>query len=144
MIHLPIAPFDVDAIKKTADVAFLCLPHVAAMEHVPPLLEAGLKVIDLSADYRLKDAANYEKWYNHAHSDAKNLAAAVYGLPEFFAPEIKNAQFVSNPGCYPTAATLGIAPLLQAALAGADQAFESTGCQKGRETGAWRTGNRHG
>ena len=115
-IHLPIAPFDVDAIKKAADVAFLCLPHVAAMEHVPPLLEAGLKVIDLSADYRLKDAANYEKWYKHAHSDPKNLAAAVYGLPEFFAPEIKNAQFVSNPGCYPTAATLGIAPLLQAGL----------------------------
>jgi N-acetyl-gamma-glutamyl-phosphate reductase len=115
-IHLPIAPFDVEAIQKSADVAFLCLPHVAAMEHVPPLLNAGLKVIDLSADYRLKDTANYEKWYKHAHSDAKNLAAAVYGLPEFFAPAIQKAQFVSNPGCYPTAAALGIAPLLQAGL----------------------------
>jgi N-acetyl-gamma-glutamyl-phosphate reductase len=115
-ISLPIAPFEANAIKKAADVAFLCLPHVAAMEHVPPLLDAGLKVIDLSADYRLKDAANYEKWYKHAHRDAKNLAAAVYGLPEFFAPEIKRAQFVSNPGCYPTAGALGIAPLLQAGL----------------------------
>ncbi len=115
-IHLPIAPFDVEAIQKSADAAFPCLPHVAAMEHVPPLLNAGLKVIDLSADYRLKDTANYEKWYKHAHSDAKNLAAAVYGLPEFFAPAIQKAQFVSNPGCYPTAAALGIAPLLQAGL----------------------------
>ena len=115
-IHLPIAPFDADAIKQAADVAFLCLPHVAAMQHVPPLLDAGLKVIDLSADYRLKDAALYEKWYKHAHIDAKNLGAAVYGLPEFFSAEIKTASFVSNPGCYPTAAALGIAPLLQAGL----------------------------
>ena len=115
-IHLPIAPFDAHAIKAAADVAFLCLPHVAAMQHVPPLLDAGLKVIDLSADYRLKDAAIYEKWYKHAHTDAKNLAAAVYGLPEFFSAEIKTAAFVSNPGCYPTAAALGIAPLLQAGL----------------------------
>ena len=115
-IHLPIAPFDVHAIKHAADVAFLCLPHVAAMRHVPPLLDAGMKVIDLSADYRLKDAAMYEKWYKHAHSDAKNLAAAVYGLPEFFSADIKTASFVSNPGCYPTAAVLGIVPLLQADL----------------------------
>ncbi|EQD34985.1 N-acetyl-gamma-glutamyl-phosphate reductase, partial [mine drainage metagenome] len=93
-IHLPIAPFDVEAIKKAADVAFLCLPHVAAMEHVPPLLDAGMKVIDLSADYRLKDAAIYEKWYKHPHGDAKNLAAAVYGLPEFFASAIAKAHFV--------------------------------------------------
>lgn len=115
-IDLPIAPFDAHAIKQAADAAFLCLPHVAAMQHVPPLLDASLKVIDLSADYRLKDAAVYEKWYKHAHSDAKNLAAAVYGLPEFFSAEIKSASFVSNPGCYPTAAALGIAPLLQAGL----------------------------
>lgn len=115
-IDLPIAPFDAHAIQQAADVAFLCLPHVAAMQHAPPLLDAGLKVVDLSADYRLKDAAVYEKWYKHAHSDAKNLAAAVYGLPEFFSSEIKSASFVSNPGCYPTAAVLGIAPLLQAGL----------------------------
>ncbi len=115
-MNLPIAPFDCAAIKKAADVALLCLPHVAAMEHVPPLLDAGLKVIDLSADYRLKDAANYENWYKHAHMDVKNLATAVYGLPEFFAPAIAKANFVSNPGCYPTAAALGIAPLLQAGL----------------------------
>ncbi|MGC9260637.1 MAG: N-acetyl-gamma-glutamyl-phosphate reductase [Phycisphaerae bacterium] len=115
-ISLPIAAFDVAAIKKAADVAFLCLPHVAAMEHVPLLLDAGLKVIDLSADYRIKDAAIYEKWYKHAHTDAKNLAVAVYGLPEFFAPAIRQARLVSNPGCYPTAGILGIAPLLQAGL----------------------------
>ncbi len=115
-IQLPIAPFDVAAIQAAADVAFLCLPHVAAMQHVPSLLDASLKVIDLSADYRLKDAAIYEKWYKHAHTDAKSLTAAVYGLPEYFSAEIKAASFVSNPGCYPTAAVLGIAPLLQAGL----------------------------
>ncbi len=115
-VSLPIAPFDVAAIKKAAEVVFLCLPHVAAMEHVPPLLDAGLRVIDLSADYRIKDAAIYEKWYKHAHSDAKNLATAVYGLPEFFTPAIHQARLVGNPGCYPTAGILGIAPLLREEL----------------------------
>ena len=114
---LPIRPFDAAAIAREADVAFLCLPHVAAMEHVPPLLEAGVKVIDLSADYRLRDPAVYEKWYKHAHLDSKNLAGAVYGLPEFFADQIRTAKLLSNPGCYPTAAALGAVPLIAAGLA---------------------------
>jgi N-acetyl-gamma-glutamyl-phosphate reductase len=114
---LPIRPFDAAAIAKEADVAFLCLPHVTAMEHVPPLLDAGLKVIDLSADYRLTDPLIYEKWYKHHHADTKNLAEAVYGLPEFFAERIRGARLVSNPGCYPTAAALGVAPLIAAGLA---------------------------
>jgi N-acetyl-gamma-glutamyl-phosphate reductase len=114
---LPIRPFDAAAIAKEADVAFLCLPHVTAMEHVPPLLDAGVKVVDLSADYRLTDPAMYEKWYKHHHADTKNLAEAVYGLPEFFAEKIRGARLVSNPGCYPTAAALGVAPLIAAGLA---------------------------
>jgi len=114
---LPIRPFDAAALAREADVAFLCLPHVAAMEHVPPLLDAGVKVVDLSADYRLTDPALYEKWYKHAHLDTKNLAQAVYGLPEFFAAQIRTARLLSNPGCYPTAAALGTVPLLAAGLA---------------------------
>lgn len=109
-------PIDPAAIAAAADVAFLCLPHVASMQYAPKLLDAGLRVIDLSADYRLRDAAQYARVYGHAHEDVANLAAAVYGLPEFFAEQIKDADLVANPGCYPTAAALGIAPLLQRSL----------------------------
>lgn len=109
-------PIDPAAIADEAEVVFTCLPHVAAMQHVPPLLDAGLRVIDLSGDYRLKDAAVYERYYKHAHTDAGRLAEAVYGLPEFFADDIAGADLVSNPGCYPTAAALAIAPLLKAGL----------------------------
>ncbi|HTV47008.1 MAG TPA: N-acetyl-gamma-glutamyl-phosphate reductase [Phycisphaerae bacterium] len=116
-LDLPITPFDAKAIAKEADVALLCLPHAAALEHAPSLLQAGLKVVDFSADYRIKDPKMYEKWYQHTHNDLNNLAQAVYGLPEFFEQAIKSATLVSNPGCYPTAAVLGTAPLVKAGLA---------------------------
>ncbi len=119
-LNLPVAPFDAAVIAGQADAALVCLPHLAAMEHVPALLQAGLRVIDLSADYRLKDPATYEKWYKHAHTDTGHLARAVYGLPEFFAAAIKPATLVSNPGCYPTAAALGAAPLLADGVAEAE------------------------
>ncbi len=109
-------PIDPAAIAAAADVAFLCLPHVASMQYAPKLLDAGLRVIDLSADYRLRDAAQYARVYGHAHEDTANLASAVYGLPEFFADKIKDADLIANPGCYPTAAALGIAPLLERSL----------------------------
>jgi N-acetyl-gamma-glutamyl-phosphate reductase len=109
-------PIDAAAIAAEADVAFLCLPHLASMQYAPKLLDAGLRVIDLSADYRLRDAEQYARVYGHAHEDRANLAAAVYGLPEFFAEQIKGADLVANPGCYPTAAALAIAPLLQRSL----------------------------
>lgn len=109
-------PIDPAAIAAEADVAFLCLPHVASMQYAPKLLDAGLRVIDLSADYRLRDAEQYARVYGHVHEDRANLASAVYGLPEFFAEQIKGADLVANPGCYPTAAALGIAPLLQRSL----------------------------
>ncbi len=105
-------PIDAKAIAREADVAFCCLPHVSAMTYVPSLLDAGLRVIDLSADYRLTDAAIYEQVYGHAHSDAGNLGHAAYGLPEINADRIRPARLVANPGCYPTAAALGIGPLL--------------------------------
>lgn len=103
-------------IKERADVVFGCLPHVASMEIVPQLLEAGLKVVDLSADYRLNDAAVYEKWYGHAHSDSGRLKSTVYGLPELFANQIPGQQLIANPGCYTSTSILALAPLLAAKL----------------------------
>jgi N-acetyl-gamma-glutamyl-phosphate reductase len=99
-------------IRERADVVFGCLPHVASMEIVPQLLETGLKVIDLSADYRLNDAAVYEKWYGHPHSDSGRLKSTVYGLPELFAKEIPGQQLIANPGCYTSTSILALAPLL--------------------------------
>lgn len=109
-------PIDAKAIAKEADVAFCCLPHVSAMSYVPKLLDAGLKVIDLSADYRLSDAALYKTVYEHDHADPANLSRAVYGLPELNAAAIAKADLVANPGCYPTAAALAIGPLLAKGL----------------------------
>lgn len=103
-------------IKERADVVFGCLPHVASMEIVPQLLEAGLKVIDLSADYRLNDAAVYEKWYAHAHTDTGRLKSTVYGLPELFASQIPGQQLIANPGCYTSTSILALAPLLATKL----------------------------
>ncbi|MCD6405466.1 MAG: N-acetyl-gamma-glutamyl-phosphate reductase [Planctomycetes bacterium] len=107
---------DLDKIAERSDVVFLGVPHTAAMEYVPGLLERNVKVIDLSADYRLKNAKTYQKWYNHEHTDEGNLARAVYGLPEIFADEIREADLVANPGCYPTAVILGAYPLIAEGL----------------------------
>jgi len=98
-----------------ADLAMLSVPHKVAMRYVPTLRKLGLRVIDFSADYRLSDAAEYEKWYC-PHTDPAGLAEAVYGLPEYFAPHIAQANLVANPGCYPTCAVLPLAPVLQAGL----------------------------
>jgi N-acetyl-gamma-glutamyl-phosphate reductase len=99
------------AVEK-ADLFFLALPHTESMNVVGKLLSAGKKVVDLSADYRLKKTAVYEKWYHKPHKDPKNLAKAVYGLPEIYRAKIKKADFIANPGCYPTAAVLGLAPMV--------------------------------
>ncbi|HYH69261.1 MAG TPA: N-acetyl-gamma-glutamyl-phosphate reductase [Urbifossiella sp.] len=112
-LDLRCEPFDADALKaKGVRVAFGCLPHGTSMESIPPLLARGIKVIDLSADYRLKDAAVYREWYNAPHHDAANLAHAVYGLPELFGDRIPGATLIANPGCYPQTAILGLAPLV--------------------------------
>ncbi|MCG3179855.1 MAG: N-acetyl-gamma-glutamyl-phosphate reductase [Phycisphaerae bacterium] len=109
--------FDADKVAAVgADVALLCVPHVIAMNYVPALRKKGLRVIDWSADYRLRDADEYKKWYAHEHTDTGNLAEAVYGLPEYFADEIRTAKLIANPGCYPTCSALGLAPLLAAGL----------------------------
>jgi len=109
--------FDAAELKrKQIDIAFGCLPHGASIEAVKPLLEAGIRTIDLSADYRLTDPEQYAAWYEHPHTDTANLARAVYGLPEVYAQRIRTATLVANPGCYPQTAILGLAPLLKHGL----------------------------
>jgi N-acetyl-gamma-glutamyl-phosphate reductase len=110
---MDIEPLDFNKLAELADVALCCLPHKVSMDFVPKLLDTGLKVIDFSADYRLKDVAVYEKFYNVKHTDKQNLPHAAFGLPELFREQIKNAELVANPGCYPTGAALAIAPLLK-------------------------------
>lgn len=107
-------PIDAHAIARECRLAFLCLPHDAAMKHVPTLLAAGVMCVDLSAAYRIKDAAVYAKFYGHEHTDPVNLANAVYGLTEFYREAIRSATLVANPGCYPTAAAMAITPFLKA------------------------------
>ena len=108
---MEVEPLDLGKLAKSADVALCCLPHKVSMGFVPKLLDAGVKVIDFSADYRLKDLAVYEKFYQK-HTDPENLSKAVFGLPELFRERIRGAKLVANPGCYPTGALLAIAPLL--------------------------------
>jgi N-acetyl-gamma-glutamyl-phosphate reductase len=104
---------DPDTIAKKADVVFLALPHVTAQEAAFQFHKLGKKVIDLSADYRLSDPAVYEKWYEHKHQHPDLLKSAVYGLPELHRERIRSASLIANPGCYPTSAILGIAPLMK-------------------------------
>ena len=121
---LEIEPLDLDKLSNLADVALCCLPHKVSMGFVPKLLNAGLKVIDFSADYRLKDVDVYEKYYVK-HTDTENLKHAAFGLPELFRENIKGAKLVANPGCYPTGAALAIAPLLKENLIETDSIIVS-------------------
>ena len=122
------------------DVAFCCLPHVAAQTHVAAARKAGTKVIDLSADFRLRDAATYEKWYGHPHQHAELLGEAVYGLPELRRTEIAGASLIANPGCYPTSIILGLAPLARAGwLAGTIIADSKSGVSGAGRTPSLKT-----
>jgi len=98
---------------KQCDVVFFATPHGVAMAQAPALVAAGVKVIDLAADFRLQDAAEFEKWYKLPHGCTDILQGAVYGLPELYAEDVKQAQVIGNPGCYPTTVLLGLAPLLE-------------------------------
>jgi len=114
--NLQIEPLDIDKLSGLADVALCCLPHKVSMGFVPKLLKAGLKVVDFSADYRIKSTEVYEKFYQVKHTDTANLKRAVYGLPELFREQIKDADLIANPGCFPTGALLAIIPLLKEGL----------------------------
>jgi N-acetyl-gamma-glutamyl-phosphate reductase len=106
---------DPEILAAKAELVFTALPHEAAMDIVPALLDRGVKVIDLSADYRLKDPLVYAAWYQ-PHKTPELLSQAVYGLPEIHRDEIRTARLVANPGCYPTSIILAVAPLLDKAL----------------------------
>lgn len=112
-LDLRMEPFDAEKlIAKGVQCVFGCLPHGVSMESIPPLLDRGLRVVDLSADYRLRDPNVYAQWYGESHHDLVNLTQAVYGLPEIYGDDIATAQLVANPGCYPQTAILGLAPLV--------------------------------
>lgn len=104
-----------NTLVEQADLFFTAVPHQTAMAVVPNLLTAGKKVVDLSADFRIRSAATYEQWYV-PHTAQEYLAEAVYGLPEIYRDNIKGARLIANPGCYPTSVILGLAPLLTADL----------------------------
>jgi N-acetyl-gamma-glutamyl-phosphate reductase len=128
VLELPVEPFDADKVAERADVAFCALPHGASIEAVRALRERNVRVFDLSADFRLRDPAEYAKWYGAEHAARELLASAVYGLPELNReqlPELnreqlRNAHLVAVPGCYPTASTLPVLPLFASGLARTD------------------------
>ena len=112
-IKLRMEPFDADKlVAKGVQCVFGCLPHSASMDAIAALLARGFRVIDLSADYRLRDPNVYAQWYGESHHDLANLASAVYGLPEIYGDDIQAAQLIANPGCYPQTGILGLAPLV--------------------------------
>lgn len=112
-INLRMEPLDTGRLAaKGVECVFGCLPHGASMDAIAGLLQRGMRVIDLSADYRLRDPNVYAQWYGESHHDLANLARAVYGLPEIYGDDIKNAPLIANPGCYPQTGILGLAPLV--------------------------------
>ncbi len=127
-------------LAEICDVVFLALPHGISMEIAPFFIQSGKKVIDLSADYRLRDINTYEKWYAQ-HTSAGYLKDAVYGIPELYRQQIKDALLVANPGCYPTSIILGLAPALKNQLLDvntiiADSASGVSGAGREPQTGS--------
>ncbi|GAE88657.1 N-acetyl-gamma-glutamyl-phosphate reductase [Acetivibrio straminisolvens JCM 21531] len=104
---------DIDKIADKAEVFVTALPHGISKEVIPKLIEKGKRIVDHSGDFRYKSVEVYEKWYNTTHGMPHLLDLSVYGLPELHREEIKNAQIVGNPGCYPTCSILGLAPLIK-------------------------------
>lgn len=128
-IYPALAPFtdlsyvvpDVERIASKAQVAFLAVPHTAALALAPSLLSSGLTVVDASADYRLKDPDLYERWYGVTHTSPELLGDAVYGLPEYDRSRLPGARLVACPGCYPTASLLAAFPALQAGVSAGER-----------------------
>jgi len=115
MCDLPVGSLEPGEIGAKLDVAFFTLPHGVSQHHVPKFLDAGVRCIDFSADYRFDNPEVYRRHYGE-HADPGNLARAVYGIPELFSRQISSADLIANPGCYPTAVILPLAPLLRGGL----------------------------
>jgi len=116
LTQLKFVPLDIAELQKNCDLVFTATPHGGAVNLVPKLLEAGLKVIDMSADFRLKNPDDYDKWYGWKHTNPQLLKEAAYGLPELHREEIKKARLVACPGCMSTATILALAPFVKADL----------------------------
>lgn len=129
-----------DAPLDRCDVVFFATPNGIAMQQARPLLDAGVRVIDLAADFRIKDIAVWEKWYGMTHAAPDLIAEAVYGLPEVNRDAIRKARLVANPGCYPTAAQLGLLPLVEAGCVDVDHLVAD--CKSG-VSGAGRKAETH-
>jgi len=121
LTQLKFVPIDIAELQKNCDLTFTATPHGGSVNLVPKLLEAGLKVIDMSADFRLKNPADYETYYGWKHAHPEMLKEAVYGSPELHREEIKNAKLVACPGCMATSAILGLAPIVKAGLVDKDK-----------------------
>jgi N-acetyl-gamma-glutamyl-phosphate reductase len=133
--HLADIDLTITAEPGEMNIAFSAMPHKASAEAILPLLKRGIKVVDISADFRLKDAAEYPVWYEFSHPAPKLLQEAVYGLPELYRSDITKAKLVANPGCYPTSALLALAPLVKQKLIYPDIIIDS----KSGISGAGRT-----
>lgn len=114
--EIEVSNLEAEALAEQCDVVMCCLPHGASAETVRELVEQGVRVIDFSADFRLSTLDVYEKWYGVKHPWPERFGTAAYGMPEFFADQIRDAEIVANPGCYPTSAILPLAPLVAEGL----------------------------
>ncbi len=121
LTQLKFVPQDMNELQKNCDLIFTATPHGGSVSLVPKLLEAGLKVIDMSADFRLKNPTDYETYYGWKHAHPEMLKDAAYGLPELHREEIKKANLIACPGCEATAAILGLAPIIKAGLVDKDK-----------------------
>jgi len=133
--HLKSTGLTIAAKLGEVDIAFSAMPHKESAQEIIPLLEKGIRVLDISADFRLRDAADYPQWYGFSHPAPHLLAEAVFGLPELYRAEIKSAQLVAVPGCYPTGAILALAPAVKEGIIGPDIIIDS----KSGTSGAGRT-----
>jgi N-acetyl-gamma-glutamyl-phosphate reductase len=133
--HLAGIDLAIKAELGDVELAFAAMPHKESAKEIMPLLKKGVKVVDISADFRLKDASEYQRWYGFSHPAPQLLKEAAYGLPELHRAEISSAKLVANPGCYPTGAILALAPAVKAGLTSADIVIDS----KSGVSGAGRT-----
>ena len=123
--HLSDIDLTIEGEVGDVDVVFSALPHKASAEKVIPLLDSDIRVVDISADFRLKSPQVYEEWYQAPHPSPRLLEEAVYGLTELYRPQVGSARLVANPGCYPTSAILALAPVVKEGLVGPDIIIDS-------------------
>jgi N-acetyl-gamma-glutamyl-phosphate reductase len=117
IVEQPLETFDADKLSENNDIVFLATPSSVSSNLVPQLLNSGIKCIDLSGDFRLRSTEEYEAWYKHKPADEEYINQATYGLSEIYTEKIKSANLIANPGCFPTATTLGLIPILKTNLA---------------------------